>query len=706
MLLCTTVDILLLVALVVIENSNVLLTRFTRSGGNPQDYFGIGDMMLITEISKVVLAMILELWETKGNLQHTWVHLDFTSVETHKVGIPAFLYFVQNSLFYVALSNLSSPVFQVLYQLKLLTTAVISVWLLKRKYMSIQWISLCTLTFGAILAVLARDTDATPVESKQNSVIGFLAVLVACFCSAFAGVSFEKLLKKDPPSSIGELKVTKSPSLWMRNVQLGLYSVFFGTIQFMYSTLFQSTTTVQKPFLANFTIYVWVLVLLRASCGILVAVIIKNMDNVIKSIASSISVLAGCIMSEILFGTVLQGSFWFGAIVVVASSYVFSRPPKDVNLYTRLEEVSVKGFKGANMRMIAVALLLTVSGLIGSFALLPEGLGFDLSNRNLPSAVPADYKERLHFIVRTWSDFNPASDCGGCNVLWELHFALKAQNYSTTTTIDGVPPNRTVVVIYPEVSYERWQIADIHVRWILAEVGINIASSVTESWNHDDIVSNYATSTGKNVPVSNVLQVVNTPSKGDATDISDELFYSKNRTGIAWMMRKGPRYHTNITYIHNQPGYESFHVDGAVTVDGLRKYEYFVSYDPYTYWTWFAAMQGTVSVVYPLHNVTKSEWAMGTFLGSYMQDQGITEIPGVAYGWEPEEIEYAKRTMHQLRPFLLALRRWGGHVTVPRFARDCYRYSQGERTRFEGAMLVKDVYRKYYNASEHTTMLP
>jgi UDP-sugar transporter A1/2/3 len=129
----------------------------------------------------------------------------------------------QNSLFYVALTNLPAPVFQVLYQMKLLTTALDSVvLLLTRRYSSLQWLSLCSLTFGAVLAVTAHNTSSDD-GAKPNALIGIFAIIIACFCSAFAGVGFEKLLKQDSTSGW--------PSLWVRNIQLGTFFVLFATLQ-------------------------------------------------------------------------------------------------------------------------------------------------------------------------------------------------------------------------------------------------------------------------------------------------------------------------------------------------------------------------------------------------------------------------------------------------------------------------------------------
>ena len=65
---------------------------------------------------------------------------------------------------------------------------------------------------------------------------------------------------------------------------------------------------------------------------------------------------------------------------------------------------------------------------------------------------------------------------------------------------------------------------------------------------------------------------------------------------------------------------------------------------------------GAISIVYPVENVTKEEWALGTYVGEYLRENG-GEVPGIAYGWSDEEIEYANRTKWELRSFLLKVRR-------------------------------------------------
>jgi len=259
-----------------------------------------------------------------------------------KIIIPSLLYLVQNSLLYVALSNLSAPLFQVTYQAKLLTTAVVSVIMLNRRYSFKQWICLTLLGVGVAIVVLgesgdkSKDGDASTTESKveaaaadaaaddeedstggQNLFVGLVSVSIACLSSALAGVYFEKVLKK--PTNEGG--AARAPvSLWMRNIQMAFFSVCIGFIQYMGL----KGDDAAKPFMHGFTSWVYVLVGLQAGGGLLVAAVIKYADNVLKGMATGVSVCFGSVCSVFLFGTILSGQFFTGASLVLGSVYFFS----------------------------------------------------------------------------------------------------------------------------------------------------------------------------------------------------------------------------------------------------------------------------------------------------------------------------------------------------------------------------------------------
>ncbi|KAK6037383.1 hypothetical protein COOONC_25112 [Cooperia oncophora] len=48
----------------------------------------------------------------------------------------------------------------------------------------------------------------------NGPLVGFFAVVIACFLSGFAGIYFEKILKGSAPVS-----------LWMRNVQMCVFAI-------------------------------------------------------------------------------------------------------------------------------------------------------------------------------------------------------------------------------------------------------------------------------------------------------------------------------------------------------------------------------------------------------------------------------------------------------------------------------------------------
>merc|ERR1712157_96400 len=152
----------------------------------------------------------------------------------------------------------SAPLFQVCYQAKLLTTALVSVVMLQRRYSPKQGICLTALGIGVAIVVLGEKKAEASADAAtrlvQNLALGLISVTISCFSSAFAGVYFEKVLKRpgaDP----------NPPSLWMRNIQLAFFSVVIAIGQFFYQQ--QNMSDDSKPFMYGFNIWVWVLVICK-----------------------------------------------------------------------------------------------------------------------------------------------------------------------------------------------------------------------------------------------------------------------------------------------------------------------------------------------------------------------------------------------------------------------------------------------------------
>merc|ERR1711935_82009 len=232
-------------------------------------------------------------------------------------------YLVQNTLLYVALANLTAPLFQVTYQAKLVTTAAVSVIMLNRKYSFQQWFCLVALSMGVAIVVLDKQgtkEDETTKE-EQSMVVGLMAVSTACLSSALAGVYFEKVVKTS--TSVAKPKVV---SVWMRNIQLAFFTIIIALIQGM--MLKENPDASSTAYFHGFTFWPIVLICLQAGGGLLVAAVIKYADNVLKGLATGVSVCFGSAVSAVLFQTTLSSQFVTGSVIILVSVFIFSNPIK------------------------------------------------------------------------------------------------------------------------------------------------------------------------------------------------------------------------------------------------------------------------------------------------------------------------------------------------------------------------------------------
>lgn len=204
--------------------------------------------------------------------------------------------------------------FQVTYQLKILTTAIFAVIILRKKLLSTQWGSLVFLIAGVAMVQLAdQKTDKTVNSDEQNRMLGLGAALGACFLSGFAGIFFEKMLKG------------ADISVWMRNVQMSLLSIPLGFAT-CFVTDFNNISS--HGFFHGYDLFVAYLILMQAGGGLLVAVVVKYADNILKGFATSLAIIVSCIASIYLFDFQLTIQFTIGAFCVIGAIFLYGYVPK------------------------------------------------------------------------------------------------------------------------------------------------------------------------------------------------------------------------------------------------------------------------------------------------------------------------------------------------------------------------------------------
>ncbi|KAL1925472.1 uncharacterized protein VTP21DRAFT_355 [Calcarisporiella thermophila] len=324
-----------LVTLILQNSMLALILRYSRTIDGPAYYTTTA--VLMNEIIKLTICLVasarLQIKE-KGRFSASELYSEVFGPDAWKLMIPAALYTVQNNLQYLAADLLDAATFQVTYQLKILTTALCSVIMLNKRLTGFKWFSLVLLTVGVALVQLSADdkkSDDEPIAHHTDSTMGLICVITACIISGLAGVYFEKVLKGT------------SASLWIRNVQLSFFSLFPALFVGVLWT--QGDKVMNDGFFYGYNPIVWAAILCQALGGIIVALVVKYADNILKGFATSISIIVSCIFSIIFLDFHLSLHFLSGASFVLIATYLYSKPDEPAKAYepvpTKLSNVRV-----------------------------------------------------------------------------------------------------------------------------------------------------------------------------------------------------------------------------------------------------------------------------------------------------------------------------------------------------------------------------
>ncbi|KAE8148247.1 nucleotide-sugar transporter-domain-containing protein [Aspergillus avenaceus] len=322
--------------------------------------------VFLNEVVKLAISLTIALYEVSKtappSVPATSLFFSLTAAvfsgDSWKLAIPASLYTLANSLQYIALSNLQAVSFQVTYQLKLIATAVFSLIVLNRSIPLRKWGLLLLLLVGVgfvQLPIASTDEASFQDESahhafprsleewkavkldrpnlhkrsatyegieediltafpRMNATIGLLATIGACVAASLAAVYFEKVLKDS----------AKSTSLWVRNVQLAVYSIFPAL--FIGVVFLDGEKIAADGFFEGYNWTVWSTIVVQALGGIAASFCIGYSYRDAKNVATATSIFLTTLGSVWLFDFELTGNFILGTFAVLVSTYLFEDP--------------------------------------------------------------------------------------------------------------------------------------------------------------------------------------------------------------------------------------------------------------------------------------------------------------------------------------------------------------------------------------------
>ena len=202
-------------------------------------------------------------------------------------------------------------------------------------------------------------------------------------------------------------------------------------------------------------------------------------------------------------------------------------------------------------------------------------------------------------------------------------------NSLNTTLFKGIVSEQDIV-IYPEIVFGNPLKAKNVIRWLLHKPGFHSGDIF---YNKGELYYKFSNGLvddfnfyGSKLS-DNIFNIVHIPY-----DIYNLEGVSKNRELVAYSIRKSKR-----------DKYDK-HPENAICIDGLshneiasifKKAKIFISYDPYTGYSSFAALCGCLSIVVPEDGVTIEEW--------YPDEE---KRYGIAYGFSDSQLESATKTQN------------------------------------------------------------
>ncbi|DAZ99270.1 TPA: hypothetical protein N0F65_005438 [Lagenidium giganteum] len=307
--------------MLVLQNTALgIVSKLSRHATGPK--YNPGTVILLVELLKFVLCYLVLLKTKQGDVVASMRTLRFEVFADmqglKKMIILAALYAFQNIMALFAYDYVDVATYQIVYQLKIITTAMFMIVLLNRRFSIVQWGAMLTLMVGVAICSYSRLPANTSTEKRETDgkwFIGVSIVLGLAVNSGLAAAYFERVMKSHKSNATMQ---TLDP-LWVRNLQLSAISMAVTLFD-----LFRNSGDIwANGFFHGFHPMVFGVIFLQAVGGLTIAAVVRYSDNVVKNFGTSFSLVFSCIISNYMFDQTATAMFYLGVLLVVVSVFIY-----------------------------------------------------------------------------------------------------------------------------------------------------------------------------------------------------------------------------------------------------------------------------------------------------------------------------------------------------------------------------------------------
>jgi len=296
--------------LTITTSSQGLLTTASKSGG--EYAYNFATVPFLAE----VLKLLISCWLLRQQRQHDPEAAKVTRSRKQAALflVPSLIYWLHNNVQFLTLKYVDPSTYQILGNLKIVTTGVLF-WVWLRRHLSpLQWMALLLLMIGAATSQVKSDCKGDSL--LQAPLTGYMFGVLSAFLSALAAVYTEWVMKRN------------DDSLYWQNMQLYSFGVVFNGMGLVLGNLSRGDGRWLPSIFQGYNFVTLLVVANLAFSGLLVSWVMKFADSILKVYATSMAMVVTMVVSVALFALVPSLQMLLGVATASISLVLYYTPPK------------------------------------------------------------------------------------------------------------------------------------------------------------------------------------------------------------------------------------------------------------------------------------------------------------------------------------------------------------------------------------------
>ncbi|OAY49053.1 CMP-sialic acid transporter 1 isoform X1 [Manihot esculenta] len=298
--------------LTIFTSSQGILTTLSQSNGKYK--YDYATVPFLAEVFKLLVSSCL-LWRECQKSPLPKMTTDWKTIRLFP--IPSIIYLIHNNVQFATLIYVDTSTYQIMGNLKIVTTGILFRLFLRKKLSNLQWMAIVLLAVGTTTSQVKGCGEASCDSLFSAPIQGYMLGILSACLSALAGIYTEFLMKKN------------NDSLYWQNVQLYTFGVIFNLARLVLDDFrggFEKGPWWQRLF-NGYTITTWMVVLNLGCSGLLVSWLMKYADNIVKVYSTSMAMLLTMVLSVFLFSFRPTLQLFLGIIVCMMSLHMYFAPP-------------------------------------------------------------------------------------------------------------------------------------------------------------------------------------------------------------------------------------------------------------------------------------------------------------------------------------------------------------------------------------------